>query len=113
MKTFENSKIPRVFELMQEKGVKGAQITRDLGVSSGNISDWKSGKASPSSAVLVALANYLDTTVEYLTGESDEKESSVGITVSLTSEESALIESYRNSPENVRKAVKALLDFGG
>lgn len=73
MKTFENSKIPRVFELMQEKGVKGAQITRDLGVSSGNISDWKSGKASPSSAVLVALANYLDTTVEYLTGESDEK----------------------------------------
>lgn len=74
MKTFENSKIPRVFELMQEKGIKGAQITRDLGVSSGNISDWKSGKASPSSAVLVALANYLDTTVEYLTGESDEKE---------------------------------------
>lgn len=77
MKMFENSKIPRLFELMTEKNIKAAQITRDLNISSGNISDWKSGKAAPSNVAMVALANYLDTTVSYLTGKTDEKEKSM------------------------------------
>ena len=74
MKSYENSKIPRLFQLMEEKNIKAAQITRDIGISSGNISDWKSGKAFPTKGILVSLADYLDTTPEYLTGKTDIKE---------------------------------------
>lgn len=74
MKSYENSKIPRLFQLMEEKNIKASHITRDLKISSGNISDWKSGKAFPTNAVLHALADYLDTTPEYLKGETDIKE---------------------------------------
>lgn len=74
MKTYEKSKIPRLFELMEESGVKASQITRDLHISSGNISDWKSGKAAPTKAALITLADYLGTTPEYLLGETEKKE---------------------------------------
>ena len=77
MKTYENSKIPRLFKLMEEKGIKASQLTRDLNISSGNISGWKTGVGFPSNAVLHALAQYLGTTVEYLKGETDIKEKPV------------------------------------
>ena len=105
--------IDRIKELAKEKGIKIKYICSQLGLAETYLSNVKNGKDRMTDERLQKIADILDTTVEYLTGESDEKESSVGITVSLTSEESALIESYRNSPENVRKAVKALLDFGG
>lgn len=104
--------IERVRALLKEKGIPAKVMLQDLEINKNQLTRWEKDGAIPNKALLIAIANYLDTTVEYLTGESDEKESSVGITVSLTSEESALIESYRNSPENVRKAVKALLDLG-
>ena len=74
MRKIENSKIPRLFEMMNEKGVKGVDITRDLHISSGNISDWKNGKSAPSRGTLTSLANYLGTTPEYLLGVTDIKE---------------------------------------
>lgn len=105
--------IDRIKELAKEKGIKIKFICSQLGLAETYLSNVKNGKDRMTDERLQKIADILDTTVEYLTGESDEKESSVGITVSLTSEESALIKSYRSSPENVRKAVKALLDFGG
>ena len=78
MKSYENSKIPCLFQLMNEKNIKAAPITRDLGISSGNLSDWKSGKAFPTKGILVSLADYLDTTPEYLTGKTDEKRKTAG-----------------------------------
>ena len=78
MKSYENSKIPRLFQLMEEKNIKAAQITRDLKISSGNISGWKTGAGLPTNAVLRALADYLNTTPEYLTGETDEKRKTAG-----------------------------------
>ena len=73
MKNYSDSKIPRLFELMEERGVKGSDLTRLFGFSSGNISNWKTGKNLPSSGTLCAIADYLGTTPEYLRGESDEK----------------------------------------
>lgn len=55
---------------MEEKGIRASQLTRDLNISSGNISGWKTGVGFPSNAVLHALAQYLGTTVEYLKDET-------------------------------------------
>ena len=41
------------------------------GISSGNISDWKSGRSFPSAPKLDILANCLDCSVDYLLGRTD------------------------------------------
>lgn len=65
---YENSKIPRLFEIMEQRKLKAKDITSAIGVSSGLISDWKSGKSIPSGNRLMNLANYLNVSVEYLLG---------------------------------------------
>ena len=111
MKSYENSKIPRLFQLMEEKNIKASHITRDLKISSGNISGWKTGAGLPTNAVLHALADYLDTTTDYLTGKTDIKEKPTESGAGVTSEESALLAAYRSKPQNVKNAVKALLEI--
>lgn len=104
--------VERARALLKEKGIPAKVMLQDLEINKNQLTRWEKDGTVPNKALLIAIANYLDTTVEYLTGESDEKESSESSTAPLTTEEVALIESYRNSPENVRKAVKALLDLG-
>lgn len=53
---YENSKIPRLYELMEERKVKAKDITAATGISSGMLSDYKSGKSAPSGDRLLALA---------------------------------------------------------
>ena len=71
MISYENSKIPRLFELMQERKIKAKDITAATGISSGMLSDYKSGKSAPSGERLLALANYFDVSAEYLLGNDE------------------------------------------
>lgn len=73
---YENSKIPRLYEMMEERGVKAKDITAATGISSGNIADWKSGRSTPSGERLVTLASFFGVSVEYLTG-SDQDENAL------------------------------------
>lgn len=65
------SKIPRLFELMTENGLKGKDLAEIIGVSSGNISDWKNGKSMPNAMVCASIARHFDVSVDYLLGLSD------------------------------------------
>ena len=49
----------RIFELMKIKKITGAQLSRATGISQGNISDWKKGKANPSYGAIVKIASAL------------------------------------------------------
>ena len=111
MKKADNSKIPRLFALMAKKEVKAVKLGADLGVSTGNISDWKSGKSLPSAGTLSAIADYLGTTPEYLRGETDDpspaksrENSGVSArnannddTVPLTEQEKLIVKIFRNA----------------
>ena len=77
MTGWDNCKYPRIFELLTEQNKTAADMARGIGVSKGNITTWKSGASAPSNAALVAIANYLNTTVKYITGETDIKEKPV------------------------------------
>lgn len=74
MKDSSKSKIPRLFEIMKSKGVTSAALARAVNVSQGNVTDWKMGRATPTAGVLVTIAEYLDTTPDYLLGKTDKKE---------------------------------------
>ena len=62
------TKIPKLFELMQERGISPAKLSSDTGISAGNISDWKSGRSKPSAAKLAILSKYFGITTDYLLG---------------------------------------------
>lgn len=119
MKTYENSKIPRLFELMAENGIKASHLTRDLSISSGNISDWKRGKASPTKPTLVLIAKYLNTTPEYILGETDVKQNSEPKNeqkkdpAQMSREEkiSYIMQKYSQMPEEDRKALEQFADY--
>lgn len=67
-----STKIPILFELLKSRGISQKQLAQNTGISPGNISDWKSGKAAPSQSALSKIAKYLNCSVDYLLGTENE-----------------------------------------
>ena len=60
----------RFYELCLKKGSRPNPVGREIGVSSGVITNWKNG-AIPSGEMLVRIADYFDVSIDYLLGRSD------------------------------------------
>ena len=67
------TKIPKLFELMNQKNITAKQLSADLKISAGNISDWKSGRSMPSSEKLQLIADYFNVSTKYLLGNDNIK----------------------------------------
>ncbi|MBS6365925.1 MAG: helix-turn-helix transcriptional regulator [Clostridiales bacterium] len=61
--------IDRINELLALKGKTGADMSRALNLSNSIYSQWNTKKTKPSKRTLPLIAEYLDTTVEYLIGQ--------------------------------------------
>lgn len=68
------STIDRLLMLAKEKGISQAFICSKLGLSRTYLSDVRNGKARLSEERISAIADLLNTTPEYLKGETDVKE---------------------------------------
>ena len=76
----DNEKIvSRIDSLAKSKGTSIAEIERSVGFGNGKIGKWKKDPKSPPFESLSVVANHLETTIAYLTGETDDP--SVGIKV--------------------------------
>lgn len=71
MRSYEDSKIPRLFQLMEERNIKATELSNATGITKGSITDWKRGKSVPSGKRLIALCNFFDVTAEYLLSTDD------------------------------------------
>ncbi len=60
--------IGRIDRLLMEKKLSAARMARELGFSTGLYSQWKKGTQTPSAAKLLAVAQYLGVSVDYLLG---------------------------------------------
>lgn len=60
-----------LFKRIEEKGLNANKLSEATGISTGNISDWKSGRSLPTASKLDVLADYLDCSVDYLLGRTD------------------------------------------
>lgn len=65
-----STKIPMLFNIMKQNKITYKQLGDAIGVSSGNVGDWKSGRAAPNIEVLPKIADYLGCSVDYLLGRS-------------------------------------------
>lgn len=98
------SKIPNLFELMDKNNVKQLQLSKVIGVSQGNISDWKSGRSTPSIEALVKIAEYFNVSVDYLLGYTpkidDEEQGYIEFFASLSPAERLL--AYKIAATSIR-----------
>ncbi|MBR1724702.1 MAG: helix-turn-helix transcriptional regulator [Ruminococcus sp.] len=65
------TKIPILFKIMEERKISAKKLSDDTGISTGNISDWKSGRSMPSGAKLQILSEYFDVSTDYLLGREE------------------------------------------
>ncbi len=71
-----------VFEqLLQKHGVTPYKVAKEAGVTQTALSNWKSGRSTPSSKTLQKVADYFGVTVDYLmTGRNEVKEKAPELT---------------------------------
>lgn len=60
----------RFYELCLKNGTKPNPLAKEIGISSGVITKWKSG-GIPNGEMLIKIADYLDCSVDYLLGRTD------------------------------------------
>lgn len=57
--------------LLNERGLSNYQISKDTGISDSLIGYWRQGKRVPQADNLAKIADYLDCSVDYLLGRTD------------------------------------------
>ena len=102
-------------KLLDEKGLKNADVARATGISNMTLSDWKRGKSVPKSDKMRKIAEYLNVSVDYLmTGKDMEftaEMAEIDVTLSNMSErmkEYAL--RLNNLPSDKQELVMNLID---
>ena len=71
MNSYENTQIPKLFELMKERGLKAKDVSAATGISTSSFTDWKNGKM-PTPQKLKVLADFFEVSVEYLIGSDED-----------------------------------------
>ena len=66
--------LDNLFLRIKELNLNAKKVSDDTGISTGNISDWKSGRSMPRAIKLDIVADYLDCSVDYLRGRTDNPE---------------------------------------
>lgn len=85
----------RLLELCAEKGTTPTAVVKALGISGGSVTKWKNGTI-PNGTTMLKLANYLNVSVDYLSGKSNNKTEPIA---SEDDELAAYLEELKNRPE--------------
>lgn len=80
MNTLEQSTLPRFFEIIKERKITAKQVSDATGIPQTSIANWRKGVRNPKYESIVAIANYLNVPVEYLTG-SDQDENALDMKI--------------------------------
>lgn len=66
--------LDNLFIRINDLGINAKTLSENTGISTGNISDWKSGRSMPTAKKLISLADYLECSIDYLLGRTDTPE---------------------------------------
>lgn len=66
--------IDMIFALLTKDKKTAKDFAESIGVSTGNVSDWKSRRSRPNIDTLPKIADYFDVSVDYLLGRTDKPE---------------------------------------
>lgn len=70
MQQIRNSPLNRILKLIKENKLTAKEFAKSVGVSQGNVTDWKTGRSKPSIEALRKIAKQYKVQLEWLTGDS-------------------------------------------
>lgn len=105
----------RFASLMDKKGVTPYNVSKNTGIATSTLSDWKNGKSMPKPNKLQKIAEYLDTSMGFLlTGEEgkiSEEDAKLDVVISEDVELKKAIKKYYTLDERKKKHVIELINL--
>lgn len=97
----------RFYNMCVQKGTKPNPVAKEIGISTGSISKWKSTNTLPNGDSLIKIANYFDCSVDYLLGRTNYFNFNLG----LTPEDSAILSQFHVLPDEDKAEILTLLEM--
>lgn len=98
-------------KLREAKGVSQKQLAEAVSVSQQSINKYENHNVEPDIATLIAIANFFNTSVDYLIGNSEiRRKIEVVHAYDLSDSESALIDNYRRLSKRQRDSITLVID---
>ena len=101
-------------ELLDQKGLKNADVSRATGISNMTLSDWKNGKSKPKHDKMILIADFLNVSVEYLTTGAEPKFSKdrALLEVQITDDEALMkrLKKYMGLPQEKKDLILNMID---
>jgi transcriptional regulator with XRE-family HTH domain len=101
----------RLKMLREERKISQQKLAIQIGMNQQNIHRYENGFNEPDIHTLKLLANFFNTSVDYLVGNTDVRNKIEHVqTFDLNRCEARLMDGYRELPQNAQKGIHALLD---
>ena len=107
----------RIKQLRESKGLNMKEAARLLSMPYTTYVNYEKGQREPTSEVLVLLADFYETTVDYLVGRTDTYTQVTRPTViktptpELTADESDLLHKYRRLDDAAKGRIRHMVDY--
>lgn len=85
----------RIKELRLEAGILQADLANQLKVRQNTVSTWETGRSEPDLDALRELSKIFNTSIDYILGNTDIKKAPSYEDAGLSTEEAALLDSFR------------------
>lgn len=85
----------RIKELRQEKDILQSDLAKRLKVGQATISNWETGRYEPDQDALREMSKIFDVSIDYILGNTDIKKAPSYEDAGLSTEEAALLDSFR------------------
>lgn len=99
----------RLNTLLEEKDIHQTEFYKKIGISSGALSNYRTGKSEPGLTTLVKLAKELNISVEYISGISDIQDSyspiSINDKLGLSDSSIRVLEQYKSKDSDTELSV--------
>lgn len=79
--------VDRIFELIKQANKTAKEVAVATGIPASNFTEWKKGRAKPSTDKLPPIADYFGVSVDYLLGRTDDPTWQPRITVKREGED--------------------------
>ena len=66
--------VERIIDLIEKNGITAAKLLTDLGMARSSMSEWKKGKAKPSTDAIIKIADYFGVSTDYLLTDTTEED---------------------------------------
>lgn len=95
--------------LRTQKGISQQQLSNVIGVTQQSINKYENHSVEPDIATLIKIADYFETTIDYLVGRTDETEKSSD---TITNEEKMMIYNFRKLNPDEKQIVRLCIKNG-